>query len=247
MNTDNLREHNFYKQLLVDYTPFVDCRRMFDEKTINKNEIPDLEHYIRNSAFYALHLLELCNQLERAVKLLYNFRNDKKEISRGHHLTYNIENYFIRLDSVLDRTLQAVNAIFNFGLDESKVKKFAVFKELEKVEESNRLASLLKDLGTVLFNFSDEKRNTIVHRHSYLDNELIMLEMYYNPFFSKEILEDIDEFENFKQIRKEQLSFYLRRKEKEFKETNVQCFEKIFLILNEIAEKYSLMKQKLRE
>lgn len=35
---------------------------MFVEEIINENEMPDLENYIRYTTFYAIHLLELCNQ-----------------------------------------------------------------------------------------------------------------------------------------------------------------------------------------
>lgn len=84
-----------------------------------------------------------------------------------------------------------------------------------------------------------------MHRHSYLENELSMLEMFYHPFFSNLILNKMDDVDNFKQIRKEQLAFYLKRKKKEFKEINEQCFEKVFLILTELEKEYTLKKQKL--
>lgn len=248
MNTDVLIAHSFYQQIIEDTKPFFKGAKMSDKYMVDKNEndIPDLEHYIRYVTFYFIHLFSLCYQLERAINLLSNFRADNKnEIGRGHHLTYNIENYFIRLDSLYDRNLQLVNAVFCLGFDDSKVKKDKVLKKISEVDDCNELNNSLDELNKVLKKHSDEKRNVIVHRHSYYDQELEMIEMYYHPFYSKTILEDPDRAENFKQIRKEQLSFYLRKKKKEFKEINEKSFEKIFIILNEIEKEYTLKKQKL--
>ena len=248
MTTDNLISHNFFQQLNRDLEPFLKETKFSDKYIVDKNEIEmsDLEHYIRYVSFYNIHLFQLCNQLERAVNLLSNFRTDNKnEIGWGHHLSYNIENYFIRLDSLYDRVLQLVNAIYNFGLTDNLVNKRSVTKKISTVDGYSELNNSLEMLNKVLKNYSDEKRNAIIHRHSYFDQQLDRIEMYYHPFYSKEILEDKDKAENFKQIRKEELSFYLRRKKKEFNETNQMCFEKLLLIFDDLEKQYSIMKLKL--
>ncbi|MBG6110605.1 hypothetical protein IWX84_001484 [Flavobacterium sp. CG_9.10] len=92
-----------------------------------------------------------------------NFRNDNKsEISRGHHLAYNIENYFIRLDSMCDRVRQTVNAVFNLAIKERGVSGKIVINKMKEVKRSSGLVSLLNDLQNLLFNYSDEIRNIIV-------------------------------------------------------------------------------------
>ncbi|GGA64534.1 hypothetical protein GCM10008015_01770 [Flavobacterium palustre] len=248
MNTDALIMHSFYQQMIEDTKPFLKGVKVSDKYIVDKNEndMSDSEHYIRYTSFYSVHLFGLCCQLERAVKLLSNFRDDNKnEIGRGYHLSYNIENYFIRLDSLYDRILQLVNAIFNFGFDDSKVKKDKVLKKISEVDGYSELMNSLYELNNVLKKYSDEKRNIIVHRYSYFDKELDMIEMFYDPIYSKIILQNTDNVENFKQIRKERLSFYLRKKKKEFNEINEECFEKLFLILNEIEKEYTLKKQEL--
>ncbi|POY40447.1 hypothetical protein C3L50_07335 [Flavobacterium alvei] len=246
MNIDDLIKHNFCQQINNDLEPFIKGVGFADMEVIKENNIPDLEHYIRYTSFYAVHLFSLCRQLEQAISLLSNYRYSiKDDVGRGYHLSYNVENYFIRLDSLYDRVLQVVNAIFNFGFKEGSVRKAGMLKKIHKVEGSDKLINSLDELNNILKSHSDERRNIIVHRHSYMDKELNMIEMYYDPFFSKLILKDVDKAENFKQIRKEQLSFYLRRKKKEFKEINEECFEKIFLILNEIEKEYIFNKQKM--
>jgi hypothetical protein len=181
MNTDKLVMHNFIQQVLKDTEPFLKDAKMFDKYIVDMHEIEmsDLEHYIRYVSFYAIHLFELCNQLERALNLLSNFRTDNKnEIGWGHHLTYNIENYFIRLDSLYDRVLQLVNAIYNFGLTDNFVNKKSVTKKISTVNGFSELNNSLEVLNKVLKNYSDEKRNVIVHRHSFFDQQLDRIEMY---------------------------------------------------------------------
>ncbi|MBG6110604.1 hypothetical protein IWX84_001483 [Flavobacterium sp. CG_9.10] len=69
--------------------------------------------------------------------------------------------------------------------------------------------------------------------------------MYCQPFFSKKRLEDKDNVENFREIRKEFLSYYLRTKKREFTKTNELCFEKLLFILDDLDKQYSSMKLKL--
>lgn len=243
MNTDDLIKHNFCQQINNDIEPFIKDVGFTDMEVIKENNIPDLEHYIRYTSFYVVHLFSLCRQLEQAVSLLSNYRYSiKDDVGRGYHLSYNVENYFIRLDSLYDRILQVVNAILCIGFQDNEVKKHKIIPKLERFSElKNSLDSLSKFLNIV----SDTNRNIVVHRHSYLEKELSMLEMFYHPFFSNLILNKMDDVDNFKQIRKEQLAFYLKRKKKEFKEINEQCFEKVFLILTELEKEYTLKKQKL--
>jgi hypothetical protein len=249
MNTDNLISHNFFQQLIKDAEPFLKETKFSDKYIVDKNEIEmsDLEHYIHYVSFYNIHLFQLCNQLERAVNLLSNFRtDDKNEIGWGHHLSYNIENFFIRLDSLYDRVLQLVNAIYNFGLTDNLVNKKSVTKKINAVDGYIELNNSLEMLNKVLKNYSDEKRNIIVHRYSYFDQELDRIEMYYHPFYSKKILEDKDIAENFKEVRKEELTFYLSKTKKEFTQINQICFEKLLLIFDALDKQYSIMKLKLK-
>ena len=107
MNTDKLVMHNFIQQVLKDTEPFFKDAETADVELVNDDVIPEIEYYIRNTAFYAIHLFQLCNQLERAVELLSNFRfNSKDEISRGEHLTYNVENYIINREKLFDFNLK---------------------------------------------------------------------------------------------------------------------------------------------
>ena len=132
MTTDNLISHNFFQQLLKDTEPFLKDAKIADVELLNTDVILEIEYYIQNVAFYAIHLFELCNQLERAINLLSNFRfNSKNEISRGDHLSYNVENYIIRLTSLTDRILQTINAVFHLGINEKDINERVIINNLK--------------------------------------------------------------------------------------------------------------------
>lgn len=245
MIIDDLYGHDFYKKILNDVEPYTKGVGFADMGFIVDDDISDLEHYIRYTSFYSIHLISLCSQIERSVSLLSNYNYSRKnEVGRGYHLSYNIENYFIRIDSLYDRVLQVINAVFSLGFQEHEVKKHKILSKLKKYSE---LCVSLDSLGKILNEESDNTRNTIVHRHSYMDKDLSIIEMYYDPFFSSMIMNEKDEniVDNFKQIRKEFLSSYLKKKKEEFKGINEKCFQKVYLILTELEKEYTLKKQKL--
>ncbi len=244
MTTDNLISHNFFQQLLKDTEPFLKDAKIADVELINKDVVPEIDYYIQNVAFYAIHLLALCNQLERAVELLSNFRfNSKNGISRGEHLTYNVENYIIRLTSLTDRILQTINAVFHLGINEKDINERVIINNL-KVTMTLLPASFnefRKDLQKYV-----SERNVIVHRHSHIKKDLHIIEALYHTQLSKKMLENNDEAENFKEVRKEVLTRYLSRTKKEFKQINGMCFEKLLLIFDDLDKQYSIMKLKLK-
>lgn len=242
MNTDNLISHNFFQQLLKDVEPFLKDAKKTEVELINEDVIPELDYYIQNTAFYANHLFHLCNQLERAIELLSNFRfNSKNGISRGEHLTYNVENYIIRLTSLTDRILQTINAVFHLGINEKDINERVIINNL-KVSMTS-LPTSFNEIRKVLQSYITE-RNVIVHRHSHIKKELFQIELFYNTELSKRMLES-DKGENLKYVRTQTLTRYLSKTKKEFTQINKMCFEKLLLIFDDLDEQYSSMKLKL--
>lgn len=243
MNTDNLICHNFLQQLLKDTEPFLKDAKIADVELINTDIIPEIEHYIQNVHFYANHLFHLCNQLERAIELLSNFRfNSKNGISRGEHLTYNVENYIIRLTSLTDRILQTINAVFHLGINEKDINDRIIINNLKVTMTS--LPESFKEFRKVLQNYVTE-RNVIVHRHSHIKKDLFQIEIFYHTELSKRMLES-DKGKNLKYVRTQALNRYLSKTKKEFTQTNQMCFEKLLLIFDDLDKQYSIMKLKLK-
>jgi hypothetical protein len=244
MSTDKLVMHNFFQQLLKDVEPFLKDAKIADVELINDDVIPEIEHYIRNVHFYAIHLFQLCNQLERAVELLSNFRfNNKNGISRGEHLTYNVENYIIRLTSLTDRILQTINAVFHLGVNEKDINERVIMNNLKVTMTS--LPKSFNEFRKVVGSYK-ENRNIIVHRHSHIKKDLHIIEALYHTQLSEIVLEDKDKSENFKYVRTQTLIRYLSKTKKEFKQINEMCFEKLLLIFDDLEKQYFIMNLKLK-
>jgi Cthe_2314-like HEPN len=244
-NLDKIIGHNFTENLLGD-GDVISKGREFKASDIElKNaDFSEYEFYIHNSGFYYIHFLELCQQLENVPELLSNFRYDSNsKISRGDHLTYNLENYIIRLTSISDRILQTINATFHLCIDEKDVNERVILNNL-KVSRTN-LPKHYNEFRKSLKEYTGD-RNTIVHRHSYLDKELKRIQIFYHKELTKKMLADSDKANGLKEIRKAILTKFLADKKKEFHTTNENCFKTILPILDILEDQYKKMKQKLK-
>jgi len=241
-NLDKLLTHPFVTNLLDDgKLILVDYDFKLSDIELEKDpDFPEFEYYIHNTGFYSVHLLELCKQLENALELFSNFNYSNKEISRGDHITYNIENYIIRLSSLTDRILQTINAVFHLGIDEKDVNERVIIKNIKvsRTETTKHFNEFRKTLN----DYSGE-RNTIVHRHSYLDNQLRQIQMFYHLDFSKKLLKEKPYFKHF---RKKKLTDFIKERKEEYHKTNESCFESMLPIFNDLNSQYEKMKSKLK-
>ena len=124
---DELYTHKFLDQIYID-------NPLSTLKKENSDDLPtEIEFYKGNVLFYTIHLMDLIGQINDAVELLsnYNYNVKMKNIGRGKHLTYNIENYTIRINSLLDRILQTINATFHLGFDERHVNEKVVVRNIK--------------------------------------------------------------------------------------------------------------------
>jgi hypothetical protein len=215
------------------------------ESVNNGKNLSELEYYIYSTMFYGIHLVSLFNQLENSINLLSNYRNNSKdEIGRGNHFTYNFENYLIRVISISDRLMQIVNAVYNIGINEKDVSERIVLNNLKVTNTS--LPEKFKELKNILKIYSGD-RNTIIHRHSIINDELIRIEKLYHPILTQKYIEKStqEEIENFKRIRKDALKRLIKKTKTDFKKTNEMCFKKIIPILDILDQEYQKIKTNL--
>ncbi|NRT17172.1 hypothetical protein HNP99_003551 [Flavobacterium sp. 28A] len=207
---------------------------------IENSSFNEFEYYIHNNGFYLIHFMQLCDQIIYGVELISNFNyNTTKSVSRIDHLTYNIENYIIRLTSIHDRLLQLVNATFHLCINESDVNDRVVLNNM-KVSRTN-LPKKIKELQKVLQKYTGE-RNKIVHKYSYLSKELKRLQIFYH-FTGEEIYNTPEKIDNFKNLRKEILKEYISEKKEEFNSLNKECFSKLPEILDILLIHYKITKK----
>jgi len=234
-----LQEHKLIESIFNDVS-------QFDLKNELKENPTEYEYYIRNSAFYLTHFNSLLDQLQNAIDLLSNYNYSKNdEIGRGKHLTYNVENYIIRISSVSDRLLQLINAIFHLGIHENHVNERHLLKNMKvsisKIpEEFKYFKKTISD--------SDGNRNTIVHRHSIMDEKLNKIEIFYHPELIKQFFSKADEKEinKLKLVRKRALTDLLKSTKSEFNNQIEECIKSLFPIFDSLKVKYDKIIKELR-
>ena len=246
INLDKLLTHDFLNELIKDGNSITKGLKPkkgdygFEDEPI----LSEYEFYVLNNEFYLIHLCELCKQLENAVELLSNFRYNSKDcISRGDHLTYNIENYIIRLTSLSDRIFQVINSTFHLGVDERDVNEKVILNNF-KVSRTD-LPQHYNNLRKTLCNYTGE-RNVIVHKHSHMDKQLRKIQMLYSEFITKEILKDETHTNHYVEHRKNHLKKFIAEKKIEFRNTNEQCFEKLIPIFDDMHKQYIKVKLALK-
>lgn len=239
-NFEKLYDHQFIKSILDDNS---------DLKTIEnriQDDFSELEFYMHNTMFYTVHCLSLLSQLENSIEFLssYNYKT-KQKISRGNHLTYNVENYMIRVISITDRLLQMINAVFYLQVDERDVKVSTILKH--KNLSSTEIPNHFRLLNIILKEYKDG-RNSIVHRHSYIDKSLFRIEQFYHLEIEKRYFDksSSEEIKNFKNMRRALLRDFLSNIKSKFKKTNNKCFEITLLIFDELNKQYAIKKSDLK-
>lgn len=240
-----LKEHEFVKILLAD-AQVISTGKDFKITDIElpNNTFLEWEFHIHGVGFYTMHLLHLCTELNSAIDFItnYNYKNTKSTAKRIEHLEYNLENFIIRLASMKDRTLQVFNAVFHIGMDEGDVSERTILNNLKVAR--TKLPLLISKLTKEIKKFSGE-RNTIVHRHTYLDKEIRKLHIFYSDFILGNSVENKFDRNTFKHFRTEMLKEFLQKKTVEMKEAIENLFSILHDIFNILSKEYLKVKKTL--
>lgn len=239
----NLENHIFLKTLLEDaelISQKIDVN-IFDLELTDTN-FTEYEYYIHNTGFFFFHMIQLLQQLNFAIELLTNFNySTKNRVTRDQHLIYNVENYIIRLTSLNDRLLQLVNAVFHLTIDEKNVNERNILTNL-KVSRTDFSISY-KEFKKENLKYVGE-RNTIVHKHSYLNEKLRKIEILYESNFLFG-LNKID-IEKTKFVRKDIITRYIKEIKSDFNNANNECINKLIPVLDFLYQHYLKMKNTLK-
>ena len=247
-NLKKLQEHPFIKNLFADARIITKGRtfKISDTHLPSNTEFLEWEYHIHTVGFFTMHLLHLCNQINSAIEFIsnYNYKSSEAKEKRIEHLEYNIENYIIRVASIKDRTLQVFNAVFHLCMDEASVSESTILNNL-KVHRTKLLKLFPKLTKTVKRASGD--RNTIIHRHTYMNAEIRKLHILYSDFILGVSINNRPNEDTFKSFRTERLKKYLKEKKVEMKETNEAIFSVLFEIFTELDKEYCKVKKLLQE
>lgn len=138
---------------------------------VNFSVLPsECERYCMDVLISAGDILSCLDELYSSTAMLSGYRNAlHPTMSRTEYIHFMIENYYLRITSIKDRTLRFVNIVFKIGLPERECKDSTVVKN-ENVKKTEIYDILLR-LEKIVTNYR-EKRNTIAHSKSYFDQGL---------------------------------------------------------------------------
>jgi len=240
-----MQENSFFKKVIKDGDEIFSGISV-DPTAISLPEdykLNEFQYYIHKVGFYLVHTLAWCRQLDFAVEFLTNFDYKKRiNASRADHLTFNIENYLIRVNSIYDRVLQIVNAVFHLCINEEHVSHSVIISNY-KVAHRPEICSKIKAIRKFVNDYS-ETRHTLIHKHSYQDVDLRKIQfMYFSE--PKDWAKTPSEVKKIKRVRARFLTDYIRDKRKEFIGINVKLRKLLDKLLNSLEKEYERQKKLL--
>ena len=166
----------------------------------------------------------------------------KAAINRHSLIVYHVENYIIRTQSLLDRVLKLVDAVFHL-LDAPRNCQFDVVVKNVKVAVSEAPESI-KSLRKLLGQYS-AVRNEVIHQHSIKEDDLRILDLY----FLLERWEEISPRQNRSNVSEpaqDMTQEVLWKRKYEFSKFNKELAVAIAHIFEKLAPYYSREEQALR-
>jgi hypothetical protein len=191
-------------------------------------------------------VLDCCHQLHQIPVYLGNHRQtpamERAGINRHSQIVYHVENYIIRTQSLLDRMLKLVDAVFHLLNDPRNCRYDVVIKNV-KVQVSD-VPESIKSLRTLLNRYS-AVRSEVVHHHSIKEDDLRYLDMLflaqrYERFSPRPNLPNVSG------LVKESTQEVLRGKKKEFVEFNKEIASAITHVFDKLAPYYTREEAALR-
>jgi len=204
------------------------------------------EFFLIGVAIAMAELLNCCHQLNHVPIILASHHQtttmDRAGINRHSMIVYHLENYMIRTQSLLDRLLKLVDAVFHLLNDPRNCRYDVVIRNV-KVQISN-VHEPIKKLKKLLERYAGV-RNEIIHHHSIKEDALRRLDM----FFLLERWEQLSPNEKPSNIRgliKDTIFEILWFKKKELVGFNKQIAASLSLIFDRLAPYYRREESALR-
>lgn len=198
----------------------------------------EYEFYLIEVGQTLSQLLSLCDQLTQTTVFLSAFSPTKRMkevgITRASQIQYNIENFLIRTQSLHDRVLKLVNAVFHLGLDLRDCRHDTIVKNLHvkvTVVPTN-LQRIRKLLGKY-----QQERNMVVHHAGYVENDLRKLQLFH---LVQNHSDDIEQ-EMFLNSTRYLTRKIVTQKIEEFSHYNEAVFLELALLFDELISKYNQM------
>lgn len=167
------------------------------------------ESYAIETFSSLMNVVSCVDQLHIAVDMLssHSRQSTNESIDRINHITFSIENYYLRITSAYDRCLRLVNVVFQLGLPEKECRNSTIIKNL--YVKDTAVATALKELDKFTNSFRPH-RNTVAHASTYKELDL-------NSFGSYCIAAKVDDkLEKYSSFYESRVNEYVDSKKEEF-------------------------------
>ena len=213
---------------------------------MKKNVNPSVyQKYNFDALFSASNVLECLDQINYSIEMLsgYNQRNALFK-NRHDYIIFMLENFYLRITSIMDRILRFVNTVFEIGIPDRECKNSTIIKN-ENVKKTP-LYKILTKMDKFIEQYRPQ-RNRIAHYEAYSEKELVDLQGYY---LLLEHAEEVDEeLESYRRLFKVETDEYVINKKKELRQISkdlekmlVVLFQEIFPIVENKGAKYKVVK-----
>lgn len=237
-NISELTTHPFVKDV---FTRAVAIRQLLGDRHPARvvpeftREPDEHEFFLLGAGFSIAETLNCCYQLEQIPVLLANHRQtaamEKAGINRHTQIVYHVENYLIRTQALLDRVWKLVDAVFHLTNDPKNCRYDVIIRNV-KVKVST-LPPTLKTFKKTLDRYA-AVRNEIVHHHSFTNDALRRLDMYF-LLDRWNRLEPANTQPNVSELIKDHIHEVLWFKKKEFVEFNAQIATSVADIFDKLS------------
>lgn len=182
-----------------------------------------------NILFSANNIIECTDQINFSIELLSGFRKRKNGIMNRHdYVVFMVENFYLRITSILDRALRFTNLVFEVGLLDRECRVSEIIKDHQI--RGTQIEIIIEKLNK----FTEEYRNTrnqVAHSERFNDVALTDVEGFY-ILLDKDESNDFNGFNNFFKIEVDQ---YILKKKIEFKEITLKIEDLIHELFDVIS------------
>jgi len=200
---------NMTAALLREVVP--DPAPRFGEST---RPLTEQEEYLRLCLLSTGEVIVACDQLHYALAYLSGYRArqtlEGELISRADYIAYQLENLYLRMGMITDRSLKLTNTVFRLGVPPREC-RFHVVADNEHVRHTP-VRARLRAIGKVVEPYR-EVRNTIAHLERYSDAKLAEIEGYFILEKSNEPIDPV--VEQFRHFYKKEADRYVEARRDE--------------------------------
>ncbi|MBN1970759.1 MAG: hypothetical protein JW870_15435 [Candidatus Delongbacteria bacterium] len=186
------------------------------------------EKYAEDILMSADNIIECINQIYFTIELLSGFRKrNNTKMNRHDYIVFMIENFYLRITSVFDRSLRFTNLVFEIGLPEKECRESTIIKN-NKIKNT-QTGETLKKLNNIIGDFK-MIRNHVAHSQGFFDEKLKSVATYHFLIESN----DNKEMKMYDHFIKTKADNYIKKKKSEFTKITVQFEEIISELFNNV-------------